>query len=308
MARLSVNQKWTKKTWGKRGFVLSFSTFALAIFLVVFAQLQYSHLQTLQLDASDIHQTSTPARVLRDMALDFNSLLGQNYRVDQNLTHTIITFSGKFPEPLDDWNNLLRYQTGLITLGRDTNTSIFLDLNQMMGDRNIVGRSNRHLKWWKTFDENSLLIQSTDSNHMPIIIDVNITSSIPFDTNVRILSLGLTTWPYTFHYRDTNSSHSFSETESAGNFAGKSYNLTYTGSDGNSHTLNVGFGSIVDSDASAPLLIEIRGNTNVEWSYAVSATYLNDLNGTRMGYDIDTTIRGNDMNIDTNTIWTWGSE
>ncbi len=294
-----------------RGFVLSFSTFALAIFLVVFAQLQYSHLQTLQLDASDIHQISTPARVLRDIALDFNTLTGQTIAIDQNSGTAIITLSGKRPNVLSTEDNLLRYQTNLFRFGRDTNTSIFLDLNQTIADGKLWGRTNRGLQWREGTDNNRFRVFPPDINFNPISITINIYSELAYTSVAANVDLGILQLPpaavyLTINYTDVNADHNITYQSYAVNIGGYNIHASY---DVNGVTVVKRLEVGVSEDTSVDpewFGTSISGAPTVPWTYSITYAMPNDANGTRAGYDINTTIRGSDMNIDTNTIWTYG--
>jgi hypothetical protein len=51
----------------------------------------------------------------------------------------------------------------------------------------------------------------------------------------------------------------------------------------------------------------MEGPTAVTWNYTIRHWLPNDENGTKAGYDFNTTIRGTDFNVDTNTIWVAGT-
>ena len=291
----------------RRGFVLSFSTFALALFLFIFAQLHYTHTLNLQLDAAGVHQSLTPARVLRDISLDFNALTGQTLSIDQNQTSAIIKVSGDFPNVLSLEENLLRYQSNLFRFGRDANTTIFLDLNFTMSDRNFWGRTNNGLRWRYSLDDNRMRF-SPDTNYFPITVDVNIVSSVAYESYGNGFPNLTFPKPYIFNinYSDTNSDHNQSLQIPLAANDSVSYNFTYLLPDGNYSTKNLQIGAIDYAFFSTPLGVTLVGSPLIPWHYSISYEMPNDANGTRAGYDINTTIRGADFNVDTNTIWTYG--
>lgn len=287
-----------------RGFVLSFSTFALALFLVIFAQIQYAHIHQMELDAGGIHQLSTPGRVLRDIALDFNILVGNSIRIDQNSTNATTFISGNIPSPLNHSANLLRYQSGLFSLGRDVNTSIFLDLNNTMDANLVRARTNKGLVWTQNMDANDITITPLSSLFYPNEIIITILSDAGWEniltsvTNINPLDDIVLT---TINYSDTNSTHSTAGSWTLGptDFLSLQYDYlmggtTYT------KTITVGDGG------TTPFQTTLSGDTQVNWKYTLAYTTPNDSNGTRAGYDFNTTIRGIDFNSDTNTIWTYG--
>lgn len=310
MARHAVKFSKYSDAPHSRGFVLSFSTFALALFLFIFAQIQYTHTLDLQLDASNVHQTLSPARVLRDLALDFNALTGQTISLDQNRDTTIFRIAGKMPNPLSLQTNLLRYQTGLFRFGRDTNTSIFLDLNQSVSDSNMWGRTSNRLRWRESFDSNHFRIFPNSSTYYPSRFDVNIYSDVAYES-ISIIPItgtlggGFHVASYTVNYTDTNNDHNYSQSST---FTGnQALNLVYTYNAGGSNVVKILSLGGVDAGVSASNFgTAINGAPTIPWTYAITYALPNDLNGTRAGYDINTTIRGADFNVDTNTIWTYG--
>ncbi len=310
MVRVTRAQRATK-TSAPRGFVLSFSTFVLALMLIITAQLQHSHLQTMQLDSMQTHQTAAPARLLRDIALDFNALTGQTISIDQNRDTATFHIKGKMPNALSTQTNLLRYQTNLSTLARDSNASIFLDLNQSISDGNFWGRTNHLLRWREGFDVNRFRVFPTDTNYYPRRIDVNIFSEVPYES-VNITTGAccfgdITFTDYSFNYTDTNNDHNHSYSGTLITHSSFSFNATYS-VDGITYSKVIGLGTVSENPAvsTTPLGTIIFGAPNVTWNYSIAYTLPNDINGTFAGYDFNTTLRGIDFNADTNTIWTYG--
>lgn len=296
MARFPVN----------KGFVLSFSTFALALFLVIFAQIQAAHIQTVQWDASDVTQLARPARVMRDVSLDFNALTGTALRVDQNSTHATLFVSGLLPSPLSLSTNLLRYQTNVARWGRDSNTFVGLDFNQTISSQQLSGRTNHGLSWYHSLDTNTFYAAPRSTGFFPQKIDVNITSDVAHGNGASdlIITNGDSNpdsdYQLTLRYSDTNASHAFTTTYNLDADDYYVYQFTYSSPDGN----GIKFFEIGSFRGTpTPYAVVLRGDLNVTWTYAVSIQLPNDENGTRGGWDVNSTFRGKDFNVDTNTVW-----
>lgn len=291
----------------KKGFVLSFSTFSLAVFLIIFAQIHFTHMQNIQFDSGDVYRQTTPARVMQDIALDFNELTGQTISIDQNADWAIVKITGRVPSALSTRTNLLRYQTNLFPLGRDSNTSIFLDLNSFIADNNFFGRTNHGLRWRHSFDENKFRIYPTETNFYPAHFDVNVFSDIPYAGISEIITLGVSQpfASYTLNYTDTNNDHNYTSSGFLLVGAVLNLNITYDINDTLSVTKQLQIGSAEGSDSGSPFGTTLIGSTLVPWRYSISYLVPNDSNGTRAGYDVNASIRGRDFNVDTNTIWTY---
>lgn len=293
-----------------RGFVLSFSTFSLAVFLIIFAQIHFTHMQNIQFDSGDVFRQSTPARVTQDIALDFNELIGQPISIDQNADWATVKIMGRIPSALSTRTNLLRYQTHLFQLGRDSNTNVFLDLNAVILDNNFLGRTDNGLRWKYSLDENLFRVYPSDASFYPAHFDVNIFSDIPYSGLSYVTGLGVSQplVSYTLNYSDTNSDHNF--TSSGILLVGASLNvsITYDINDSFSVTKQIQLGSIEGSSSSTPFGTTLVGSALVPWRYAISYLLPNDSNGTRAGYDVNASIRGRDFNVDTNTIWTYNGQ
>lgn len=293
-----------------RGFVLSFSTFSLAVFLIIFAQIHFTHMQNIQFDAGDVYRKATPARVMQDVALDFNELSGQTISIDQNASWARVKITGRIPSALSTRTNLLRHQTNLFQLGRDSNTSIFLDLNSTISDNNFFGRTNHGLRWRHSLDENKFKIYPADSSFYPAHFDVNVFSDIPYSELSFTTGLGVSLpfASYTLNYTDTNNDHNYSSSGILLVGASLNVTITYDINDSTSVTKQIQLGSVEGSGDSTPFGTTLIGSPLVPWRYSISYLMPNDSNGTRAGYDVNATIRGVDFNVDTNTIWTYNGQ
>lgn len=263
-------------------------------------------MQNIQFDSGDIYRKVTPARVMQDIALDFNELTGQTISIDQNADTATIKITGRVPNVLSTRTNLLRYQSNLFQLGRDSNTNVFLDLNFSIADNNFFGRTNHGLRWRHSLDENNFRTYPADGNFYPSHFDVNIFSEIPYTSIAQITGLGVSPpfVSYTLNYTDTNNDHnnSFSGLLLVG--ASLNVTVTYDINDTLTVTKQVQLGSVEGSNDSTPFGTTLIGSTLVPWKYSIAYTVPNDSNGTRAGYDVNATLRGLDFNVDTNTIWT----
>lgn len=295
-----------------RGFVLSFATFSLALFLFLFAQAQYTHLLQLQLDAGDVSLQTNPGNLMRDLSMDFNALTGYTISIDENQDTAIFTFKGRSPSVLSLRDNLLRYQSDAAQLGSDLNVHTFLDLNQTFNDGNFWGRTNKGLQWRTDFDFNKFRIEPISSASYPRKIDVNVYSEIAYDSMTVITGSCCITdtvfFDYTLNYTDTNSDHAYSTSGTFPKNSTLSINLVYTSSDidGNTTTTTpyVQIGKIEGISTALPLGVSILGNGMDGMQYTIQLTLPTDANGVKAGYDINTSLHGNDFNVDTNTIWT----
>jgi len=296
-----------------RGFVLSFATFSLALFLFLFTQAQYTHLLQLQIDAGDVSLQTNPGALMRDLAMDLNTLTGYTISIDENQDTAIFSFSGRTPSVLSLRDNLLRYQSDAAQLGSDLNVHTFLDLNQSFNDGNFWGQTNHGLRWRLDYDYNTLRIEPTNSNFYPQKIDINVFSEIAYDSLTVITGSCCISdthfFEYSINYTDTNNDHAYS---TSGLFPAHSsisltLQMTTITDDVNTQTgtRRIQIGNIEGTGSALPMGATISSFQAVSTlQFSIAFTLPNDSNGTKAGYDINTSLRGNDFNVDTNTIWT----
>ncbi|MDP2665970.1 MAG: hypothetical protein Q8P05_00500 [Candidatus Diapherotrites archaeon] len=288
-----------------KGFVLSFATFVLALFLLLFAQLMATHFFGLQVDRSEGWTLLRPLRVAQDISLDFNSLLDQHLRIDQNDTHASLFMNGFIPSPLDLNGNLQAYSSRLTTFGEDQNLLISLGLTQTLTDGNLTGRTDTGLVWKQSLDTNTLILLASNERTHPLILDINAIADrnagtyTPLsvgeegDADVRVY----------LHYRDTNASQTVTEIYDLDYDLSYTASWTYSPPMGGNDTFSIRF---LSGEGEGTYQMILANPSVAKVKYAVRWDMLNDINGTRGGYDLNLTIRGIDANVDTNTIWVAG--
>lgn len=283
-----------KKNDVPRGFVLSFTVLTLALFILIYAQIQSEHLFKLRLQESNLEQRTLPLRFALDARADLNMLLDERVRVDQNSTNADTWISGTLPSPIAFSTVLARYQTGLSSLGRDANLSVLLDLNAVFSDENVTGRLSNGLIWKRNFSGNKAIIAPLTTAFLPENYDINLTASLP-STSTSPWSLNESGNIYvTLRYTDQNTGHT---TASAGwltaNSTAKEYTWTYGGG---SALLSLRVG-LLDRNAGS-LFLDNNNTSALDVKYTIHVTQ--DANGstpTLAGYDLPLSVIGPDGNF-----------
>lgn len=282
-----------------RGFVLSFATFALALFILLYAQLQATQLYDLRSHALEVHQKNYSARFFEDAMRDYNALLDQHLHLDQNQIVAKLTLSGRTPSPLDVSANLLRYQRDLATLGRDLNLFVFLDLNATIADGNITGRTNSGLVWKQTLDTSeNMQVYSSTQNSNPLALDINLSVDLNAASHTyNNPSQTTSDFTLTLRYTDTNS--------------GNTYSVTRTIDKNTTHT-DTWLYSADDTTKTLILTIAPQGNgvrvalthaSGFTTTYALRWDFRNGATGMRAGYEIPLTVRAADSNTTSTLPW-----
>lgn len=285
----------------QKGFVLSFALFILALYLVVFSQLQSTHLREIHGDELRVWQQFQAARFVADARLDLNGLLDQQLRLDQNATGVDLFLRGKLPSDLNHYTNLLRYQTGLQRMGSDQNLVAWVDLNTFVVDRNIIGRTDHNVVWKQPANASRISIYAETAAAVPRVLDINISADSSYsstsawtldnngDTQIRL------------RYEDDNSEHDFIST----GWGTKTSNYTYTIDFNTTPTtrLTITYGLIDGNNGS--MRIDNNNTAVVNVHYALRWQTAADANTVRAGYDFPLSVYGNDINVIQSTQWVY---
>ncbi len=284
--------------------MLSFALFILALYIVVYAQLQASHLHELRANEYRVWQQTRAAQLSADLRLDLNALLNQSLFLDQNTSGVNLFLRGSLPSDLNTYTNLLRYQSQAQKLGQDSNVWAWIDLNTFVQDLNIIGRTDHNTVWKQPIDMTRLSLYSEQASNFPQIIDVNIYSNREYailtpwtldasgDTYIR------------FHFEDSNSGHDFTSTgwgSVSSNYTylidfnttpSSSIELTFGSIDGNRGSMRIDTSDYSDS-------VALQVDYAMRWQTAADATPV------RAGYDFPLTIQGKDINVIQSTQWVY---
>lgn len=287
------------KSFVGRGFVLSFAVLTLGLFILILAQLQAEQQFSLRIQNHELWQTTLPFRFGQDAKMDLNTILDERLTVDQNSVDVNLFIQGQLPSSLDVLNNLLRYQTGLAGLARDLNLLASMDLNNLISDGNVVGRTSSNFQWKKKLSSDEIIFHPSTNFNIPNRIDVNIYSGLPY-TSMNPWSLDSNGDVFVvLNYSDQNTSHDFNSTgwfTAAG--AIKTYSLTYGSG---SSQLNISVGKINRLNGS--FWIDNTNPSALTVQYAVKLHLDANTGYTRVGYDIPLTIMGTDANVVETTQW-----
>ncbi|QQR92136.1 MAG: hypothetical protein IPJ89_03155 [Candidatus Iainarchaeum archaeon] len=288
----------------KKGFVLSFALFILALYIVVYAQLQASHLHELRANEYRVWQQTRAAQLSADLRLDLNALLNQSLVVDQNDIGVNLFLRGSLPSDLNVYTNLLRYQSQIQKLGQDSNIVAWLDLNAFVQDLNIIGRTDHNTVWKQPIDMSRITIYSEQSSNFPEIIDINIHSNREYVT--------LTPWTLDasgdtyirFRFEDSNSGHDFTAT--GWGSVGNDYTYLIDFNTTPSSYIALTFGTIDENRGSLRIqpydssdMTPLQVDYSIRWQTAADATPV------RAGYDLPLSIMGKDINVIQSTQWVY---
>ena len=283
-----------------RGFVLSFAILVIALFILVYAQLQSEQLRGLRLNAAQTWNQTLPSRFALDARLDLNTLLDQRLRMEQNATNVNVWLSGSLPSPLSLQTNLLRYQTQLVSLGRDFNLYAFLDLNGIMADGNMVGRTDTNLTWKQNLNTSALVFYPGNTISNPNRVDINIYADKNY-SSVNAWSLDGSGDAYVkLKYTDQNTNHTITS-EGWFTFAGtKTYSWVF---ENGASQLTLTVGRVNGNNGS--LFLDNNHAASLNVSYAVQWNMDANTSSTRAGYDWPLTARGKDANVVQTTEWVY---
>ncbi len=283
----------------EKGFVLSFALFILALYLVVFSQLQSTHLREINGNEIRVWQQFQAARFMVDARMDLNTLLDQQLRLDQNATGVDLFLRGKLPSDLNHYTNLLRYQTGIQRMGMDQNIVAWLDLNRFVGDLNITGRTDHAVVWKQPVNTSRISVFAESSASVPRIIDINITASAAYLSSTAWTLDGNGDTYIRFQYQDDNSEHDFVST----GWGTKTNSYTYT-IDFNttpSSRVLISYGLIDGNNGS--VRVDNNNTAELDVSYSIRWQTAADANTVRAGYDFPLYVYGRDINVIETTQW-----
>ncbi len=283
----------------RAGFVLSFALFILALYILVYAQLQSSHLQALNVSEGKGWQLFSSSRLAWDLTLDLNTLLDQHLSLDQNVSDVSLFMHGSLPSDLNRYTNLLRYQSNAVQLGRDYNLFVQLDLNRFAQDLNLVGRTDHNMVWKEPVSSRRISWYSERSQVIPTRIDINVIADRDYNRLAAWTLIGSGNTYIRFFYQDTNSNHDFTSEGWARSSTAYNYFIDFNTIP--SSRLSVTYGPIDGNNGS--FRIDNNNTSNLRVDYKIRIQMTADANATRAGYDLPLTIRGNDINVIQSTQW-----
>ncbi len=283
-----------------RGFVLSFAILTVALFILVYAQIQSEQLFSLRYHDSQTWENTLPLRAAQDASMDLNALYNQRISVDQNSTNVYLTVGGIIPVPLSFSSNIMRYQNSLASLGRDLNLSIFADFNAVISDGNLLGQTNTGFSWKQGMDRNMFYGYSQNAFARPTRIDINLSVDSNYNAS-NSWSLNPTTGDVyiILNYSDTNSQHDSSSSGWADyidlNVFTWQYEVPLSGGGFGNRAITLSIGQI-DQNQGA-FLLDNNGGHALTLTYSIRFSLDANTSLTRAGYSVPLRVVGPDANV-----------